>query len=64
MTFYYFCTMKKKSTFFHQYFYPDYESPEQFMIIIEVEDEVPLNVFLVKIPRIYPIFTINPFLVN
>jgi len=56
--------MKKKRTFFHQYFYPDYESPDQYVIIIEVEDEVPLKVFLVKIPRIYPIFTINPFLVN
>jgi len=56
--------MKRKRTFFHQYFYHDYESPDQYVIIIEVEDEVPLNVFLVKVPRIYPIFTINPFLVN
>jgi hypothetical protein len=64
MTFSYICTMKKNRTFFHQYFCADFESPDQYIVIIEVEDEVPLKVFLVKIPRIYPIFTINPYLIN
>lgn len=56
--------MKKKKWFIQEYLCIDFESPDRYIIIIEVEDDIPLTSLVVKIPKIYPQFPINPYIVN
>lgn len=56
--------MGKRSMFQHEYFRFDFESADQYFIIIEIEDEVPVRTYIVKLPRFYPQFPITPYLVN
>jgi hypothetical protein len=56
--------MKNKRWFHQEYIFKDYESPERYLIIIEVEDDTPITSFIVKLPRFYPEFSITPYLVN
>ena len=64
MPFFYLCSMGKRRMFQQEYFRIDFESADQYLIIIEIEDEVPLGTFIVKLPRFYPQFPITPYLVN
>lgn len=56
--------MSKRRMFQQEYFRYDFESTDQYLIIIEIEDEVPIGTYIVKFPRFYPQFPITPYLVN
>ena len=54
--------MKKKRIFLQEYFCVDFESHNQYLVIIEIEDDLPITSFVVKLPRIYAQFSNNTLL--
>ena len=51
MTFHYICHMKEEIKFCHQHLKVDYEDPDQYLVIVEIKDNVPVGNYVVKIPR-------------
>lgn len=64
MTFVYICQMKKKIKFFQEHFCVDYETPDRYILLIEVEDGIPVAAYVVKVPEPYLRCTLYPYVVN
>jgi hypothetical protein len=64
MTFCYFCQMKKKIKFFQEHFCVDYETPDRYLLLIEMEDRIPIAAYVVKVPEPFLRCTIYPYIVN
>ncbi len=56
--------MKKKIKFFQEHFCVDYETPDRYLLLIEVEDGIPVAAYVVKVPKPYLRCTLYPYVVN
>ncbi len=50
--------------FYQEFFSMDYESKIRYLLIIECIDDAPVKCYIVKIPRTYTQFPMNPYLYN
>jgi hypothetical protein len=58
-------TMQSKPRFIQHAFYTDYDRPSDYLVIIEVVDDIPTGiVYVVKLPAPYSVFPLNPFIKN
>ena len=57
-------TMESKTRFIHLEFYTDYESPDNYAVIIETLDEKPICSFVIKLPVRATQYPIYPLLKN
>ena len=64
MTFDYICTMKKNIKFLQELFYVDYETPDRYLLLIEVKDGIPKAAYVVKIPSAFLKCTLYPYIGN
>lgn len=64
MSIIYLCLMNKKRIYLQEYFRIDYKSQDHYLVIIEIEGDLPITSFIVKLPKIYPQFSITPYLAN
>ena len=53
-----------KSRFIQHAFYTDYDRPSDYLVIIEVIDDVPVATYLVKVPVPFMQFPLNPYFKN
>ena len=60
----YFCLMENKTRFIHLEFYTDYESPDNYAVIIETIDDKPVNSFVILLPIRAMQYPIYPLLKN
>ena len=56
--------MKKKTKFFQEHFCVDYETPDRYLLLIEVGDGRPVAAYVVKVPEPYLRCTLYPYVVN
>lgn len=64
MTFYYICLMKKKTKFIQEHFCVDYETPDRYLLLVEVEDDKPIAAYVVKVPEPFLRCYLYPYIVN
>ncbi len=61
----YICFMEKdKPRFIQLEFYTEYDIPSDYVVIVEVLNDVPINAFIVKVPERYTFFPRFPFIKN
>lgn len=57
--------MQSKIRFIQHAFYTDYDRPSDYLVIIEVIDDIPTgNVYVVKVPTPFMQFPLNPYFKN
>jgi hypothetical protein len=56
--------MKKKTKFIQEHFCVDYETPDRYLLLVEVEDDIPVAAYVVKVPEPYLRCTLYPYVVN
>lgn len=56
--------MKSKPRFIMEYLDISDEDPDMYYVIIQIEDDKPVNSFIVKSPKPYTLFPFNIYLKN
>ncbi len=56
--------MKKNIKFLQELFYVDYETPDRYLLLIEVKDGIPVAAYVVKIPGAFLRCTYYPYIGN
>ena len=56
--------MEKKARFIHFEFYTDYDRPSDYIVIVQIVDDVPIASTVFKMPRPCMQYPIYPFLKN
>jgi hypothetical protein len=57
--------MEQKTRFIQHAFYTDYDRPSDYLVIVEVVDDIPTgNAYIVKVPVPFMQFPLNPYFKN
>jgi hypothetical protein len=56
--------MKKKPKFLHEFFTIDWESPDRYLVLMEILDDKPVSVYFVKMPAPALRCTYYPYIQN
>lgn len=60
----YLCYMQKKTRFIQLEFYIDYDTPSDYLVIVEVVDDIPKATYSVRVPEPYTLFPRTPHIKN
>jgi len=60
----YLCCLKRKIKFRQEYLALDYDGNDVYLLLVELEYDIPIRTFIVKVPKPDLRFTIYPFKQN